>query len=66
MPKQMRTTGKGNKMSFVIGRANFTKISAVEGIRLKPAMKKRAAEAASEGLSAEEYRKMIARTYRKA
>jgi hypothetical protein len=29
-------------------------------------MKKRAAEAASEGLSAEEYRKVIVRTYRKA
>ncbi|MDB5607151.1 MAG: hypothetical protein JWP25_4051 [Bradyrhizobium sp.] len=66
MPKQKRPTGKDNKTGFVIGQANFTKISAVEGIRLKPAMKKRAAEAASEGLSAEEYRKVIVRTYRKA
>jgi hypothetical protein len=40
-------------------------ISAVEGIRLKPAMKKRAAEAASKGLSAEEYRRTILRSYRK-
>ncbi len=45
---------------------SFTKISAVEGIRLKPAMEKRAAEAASKGLSAEEYRKAIVRSYRKA
>jgi hypothetical protein len=38
MPKQKRPTGKTNKTSFVIGRAGFAKISAVEGIRLKPAM----------------------------
>ena len=66
MPKQKRSTGKGSKTGFVLGRAGFTKISAVEGIRLKPAMEKRAAEAASKGLSAEEYRKMIVRSYRKA
>jgi hypothetical protein len=66
MPKQKRTTGKGKETGFVIGRANFTMISAVEGIRLNPAMKKRAAEAASEDLSAEEYRELIVRTYRKA
>jgi hypothetical protein len=66
MPKQKRSTGKSSKTGFVIGRASFTKISAVEGIRLKPAMKKRAAEATSKGLSAEEYRKVIVRTYRKA
>jgi hypothetical protein len=53
-------------MGFVIGRAGFAKISAVEGIRLKPAMEKRAAEAASKGLSAEEYRESIVRSYRKA
>jgi hypothetical protein len=66
MPKQKRTTGKSSKSDFIVGRANFTKISAVEGVRLKPAMEKRAAEAASRGLSAEEYRKVILRTYRKA
>jgi hypothetical protein len=38
----------------------------VEGIRLKPAMKERAAEAASKALSAEEYRKVIIGAYRKA
>jgi len=66
MPKQKRTTGKSSKSDFIVGRPNFTKISAVEGVQLKPAMEKRAAEAASRGLSAEEYRKVILRTYRKA
>ncbi len=64
MPKQKRPTKKSSKMGFAIGRAGFAKISAVEGIRLKPAMEKRAAEAASKGLSAEEYRKVIVRAYR--
>jgi hypothetical protein len=66
MPKQKRPTEKTSKMGFAIGRVGFAKISAVEGIRLKPAMEKRAAEAASKGLSAEEYRKVIVRAYRKA
>lgn len=66
MKKQNRSTGKGSKTGFVIGRANFTKISAIEGIELKPAMKERAAEAARKGLSAEEYREAIVRTHRKA
>jgi hypothetical protein len=65
MPKQKRSTGKGSKTGFVLGRAGFAKISAVEGIRLKPAMKKRAAEASSKGLSPEEYRKVIVRAHRK-
>ena len=66
MPKQKRSTGKSSKTGFIIGRAGFAKISAVEGIRLKPAMKERAAGATSKGLSAEEYRKAIIRTHRKA
>jgi hypothetical protein len=66
MAKQKRTTTKGGKTGFVVGAAAFAKISAVEGIRLKPAMKKRAAEAGHKGLSAEETRKMIVRNYRKA
>jgi hypothetical protein len=65
MPKQKRTTPKNSKAGFVVGRAGFAKISAVEGIRLKPEMKKRAAEARSKGLSAEETRKTISRAYRK-
>ena len=64
MPKQKRPTGKRSKTGFIIGHAGFAKISAVEGIRLKPAMKKRAAEARSKGLSAEQTHKAIIRAYR--
>ncbi len=64
MPKQKRSTGKSKK-GFVLGQAGFAKISAVEGIRLKPAMKKRAADASSKGLSPDEYRRVIVRAYRK-
>jgi hypothetical protein len=66
MPKQKRSTGKTKKTGFVIDHAGFAKISAVEGIRLKPAMEKRAAVAASKGLSADETREAIIRAYRKA
>jgi hypothetical protein len=66
MPRQKRATGKKSKTDFIVGRTSFAKISAVEGIQLKPAMKERAAEATRKGLSAEEYRKVIVRTYRKA
>ncbi len=48
-PKQARTKAK-KKGSFVIGRDSFGKISAVEGIRLTPAMKKRATDAERKGL----------------
>jgi hypothetical protein len=65
MPKQKRPAVKTVKVGFVVGRSSFAKISAVEGIRMKPAMKKRAADAASKGLSAEEYRRTIVRSYRK-
>ena len=65
MPKQKRPIAKSVKTSFVIGHASFEKISAVEGIRLTPAMKKRATEAAAKGLTAEEYRGTIVRSYRK-
>ena len=53
-------------MGFVLGRAGFAKISAVEGIRLKPAMQKRAAAASNSRLSPEEYRKVIIHAHRKA
>ena len=64
-PKQAGTKVK-KKGSFVIGRDSFGKISAVEGIRLTPAMKKRATDAERKGLSAEEHRRTIMRSYRKA
>jgi hypothetical protein len=66
MPKQKHTSGKRGKTGFIVGAAGFAKISAVEGIRLKPGMKKRALEADRKGLSAEETRKAIIRSYRKA
>jgi len=64
-PKRAGTKAK-KKGSFVIGRDSFGKISAVEGIRLTPAMKKRATDAERKGLSAEEHRRTIMRSYRKA
>ncbi len=67
MPKTKRPGTKAKKKGgFVIGRDSFGKISAVEGIRLTPAMKKRAVDAERNGLSAEEYRQAIVRSYRKA
>jgi hypothetical protein len=63
MAKQKDTSGKSRKTGFVVGAAAFAKISAVEGIRLSPAMKKRAADAANKGLSAEKTRRAIIRAY---
>ena len=66
MTKAKQPGPKAKKGGFVIGRDSFGKISAVEGIRLTPSMKKRAAEAERKGLSAEERRQTIVRSYRKA
>jgi hypothetical protein len=67
MTKAKQPGPRAKKRSgFVIGRESFGKISAVEGIQLTPAMKKRAADAERKGLSPEEYRQSIARSYRKA
>ena len=67
MPKAKRSGTKAKKKGgFVIGRDSFAKISAVEGVRLTPTMKKRATIANRKGLSAEEYRQTILRSYRKA
>jgi hypothetical protein len=66
MAKQKNPTAKGAKVSgFVIGRARFAKIGAVEGIHLTQIMEKRASEAGRKGLTAEEYRRTIVRSYRK-
>jgi len=51
---------------FVIGSAGFAKISAVEGIKPTEAMKKRANQKRSKGQTAEEYRRTIIGSYRKA
>ena len=57
---------KAGSSGFVVGRAGFAKISAVEGIELTAAMKKRAIEYQAKGLSAEEARQAIMRSYRKS
>ena len=66
MPQRKKSPRKSAKKGFVIGLAGFAKISAVEGIQLTPAMKKRASKARREKLTAEEYRATIVRAYRKA
>jgi hypothetical protein len=66
MAKQREAAAKGTKVGgFVVGRAHFAKISAVEGIELTEVMEKRASEADRKGLTAEEYRRTIVRNYRK-
>ena len=67
MAKQRKTVAKASKAGgFVVGRARFAKISAVEGIQLTEVMEKRTAEARRKGLTAEEYRRTIVRSYRKS
>ena len=67
MAKQRKTIAKRSKVDgFVVGRAGFAAINAVEGIHLTEVMEKRAAEARRNGLTAEEYRRMIVRSYRKS
>ena len=66
MAKQKKSVAKSAKTGrFVIGSAGFGKISAVEGIRMTAEMKKRASDARAKGLTAEEYRRKIVRSYRK-
>jgi hypothetical protein len=66
MAKQKKPVVKGAKAGgYAIGRARFAKISEVEGIQLTQVMEKRAAEADRMGLTAEEYRRTIVRSYRK-
>jgi DUF1009 family protein len=50
---------------YVIGSDGFGKISAVEGIEMTAAMKKRAGDARAKGLTVEEHRRTIIRSYRK-
>lgn len=65
MAKQKKPTAKGAKTGrFVIGES-FLQISLVEGIRMTGDMKKRAVDASQRGLSPEEYRQNIVRSYRK-
>jgi hypothetical protein len=50
---------------FVLGRERFSKISAVEGIELSGAMKKRIRDSDRKGLSAEARREAIIRAHSK-
>jgi DUF1009 family protein len=66
MAKQKKNIAKDAKTGqFVIGSAGFGKISAVEGIQITPAMKKRAGDARAKGITAEEHRRTIIRSHRK-
>lgn len=60
IPEPAPKTGR-----FVVGRAGFAKISAVEGVQLTDAMKKRADDKRAKGLSAEEHRRAIIGNYSK-
>ena len=66
MPSRKKTPPKKTGVSgHVVGRDRFAKISAVEGVTMSAAMTKRARTSAAKGLSAEETRKAIVRSYRK-
>jgi hypothetical protein len=55
---------KAEAARFVLGQQRFAKISAVEGISLTPAMKKRIKAFDEAGLSASARRKAIINAYR--
>jgi hypothetical protein len=57
---QKRAGQKSQASGFAIGRAGFEKISAVEGIHLTDAMKKRADDKRIKGLTAEN---IVGRSY---
>lgn len=59
--KLTRTNTKG----FIVGRDVFAKISAVEGVKLTPEMRKDLEEFDRKGLSAKERRTAIVRKYAK-
>jgi hypothetical protein len=61
-----KTTAKNHSNAgFVPGRERFAKISAVEGIELSGAMKKRIRDSNRKGLSAEARREAIIRAHSK-
>jgi hypothetical protein len=60
-----KTSGRGTTTRrYVIGRAQFAAISAVEGLKLTPASEKRLKE--TEGLSPQQRRGPIVAAYKKA
>jgi hypothetical protein len=60
-PKSIKNKAAG----MTIGRERFAKISAVEGITLTPAMKRRVAQFDRQGLSATQRRRAIIAAHRK-
>jgi hypothetical protein len=64
MPQKADRSAKTGK--FVLGAERYERISAVEGIALTPAMKKRSADAKKKKASPAEYRKAIIDAHRKA
>jgi hypothetical protein len=54
---------KSEMKNFTLGRGDFARISAVEGVRLSPEMERRFREFDRMGLSASDRRKAIARLF---
>ena len=65
MASQKTTSKKAGGSGFVLGRERFGKISAVEGIELSGAMKKRIRDSDRKGLSAAARRAAIVRAHSK-
>lgn len=65
MASRKSTPRKSGTSGFVIGRERFAQISAVEGIKLSGAMKKRISDSDRKNLSAADRREAIIRAYRK-
>ena len=64
MAQNDKRTEKADR--FVIGAERYERISAVEGIVMKPSMKTRLSEAQKRNASAAAYRKSIVDAHRKA
>jgi hypothetical protein len=65
MPIRKKTGVSKRSAKFVLGRERFMKISAVEGITLSAAMKKRDAAFDKEGLSPAQRRRELIKIHRK-
>jgi hypothetical protein len=65
MASQKTTSKKAGGSGFVLGRERFEKISAVEGIELSGAMKRRIRDSDRKGLSPEARRAAIIRAHSK-
>ncbi len=65
MKKQGSRTSRSRSSGIIIGRERFAKISEVEGLRLTPEMKRRAAEFDRKGLTPEERIRAIVAAHRK-